>query len=132
MSHATLQATAQRLIQKNGRQVQLVQLVSANEDDFKPWRGPDPGGSETLTSIYAAFVPPNTVRQFGLTSLGLGSETVDLMARSEQIAIICPVDIDARDYEAVIDDDGTRWTVEATQTLRPGTVEMLAFLALRR
>lgn len=122
-----LAGVATRLITANGR---TISLVKPAEDQVQPWE--NPVGSATETPAFGAFVPPNTVRQFGLTALGTGSEFRDLIQQSEQIIIVTPQeDVDYGSFTNVLD-EGVQWGIIGSQTLRPGTVTLLGFLGVRR
>lgn len=128
--HTRLAATATRLLTKHGRPITLVAESRTPGDATKPWDPPDPTET-TLTGLYGVFVPPNTVRQFGVTALGRGTEFVDLLAMSEQIVIVNSANI--RPYRILRDSkDNTDWGIIGIQELEPGTVEVLSFLAVRR
>jgi hypothetical protein len=130
VDYAKLSATATRLITKNGRVINLVRKELTPDDPAKPWDGTaDP---DTLTPISAVFVPPNTVREFGLTALGQGTEFNDLIASSQQIVILNPVLLDLRDYTSMIDSGGERWGIIGIQVLKPGDTQLLGFLGVRR
>lgn len=131
VDYVKLSATALRLISKNGREINLVRKAQGAADPTKPWDGPT-GGTDTLTPIKAVFVPPNTVRQFGLTALGQGTEFMDLIAMSEQIVIVNPESLELKDYSAVIEADGSSWGIIGLQVLKPGPIQLLAFLGVRR
>lgn len=130
VDYARLSATATRLITKNGRQLTLVRYNENAADSDEPWNGPPPGGTTEL-NLYGAFVPPNSVRQFGLQGLGQGTEFVDLLTHSEQIVIVNPEDNDVREYSAILD-EGVSWGILGTQVLRPGPTTVLAFIGVRR
>lgn len=130
VDYVRLQATAQRLIEKNGRQIQFVRLNENASNTNRPWKGP-PTGGETTLDLRGVFVPPNTVRQFGLTALGEGTEVDDLVTMSEQIIITAQGDNDLRIYTEVVD-RSERWGIIGLQVLRPADVTLLAFVGVRR
>ena len=128
--YTKIAATAERLITKFGRDVVFVNANKVAADPQKPWDGSLSSGDTPIT-FKAAMVPPNTVRQFGLTSLGEGTEYRDLVTFSEEILIIYPGDNDMRQFNHVLD-GGVRWTVIGLQVLKPATVQLLAFVGVRR
>lgn len=130
VDYVKLSATATRLLMKNGRTINLIRKDQTAADPAKPWDGT--GVADTLTPIKAIFVPPNTVRQFGLTALGHGTEFEDLIARSEQIAIVNPKVLELRDYIKVQEADFTEWGIIGLQVLKPGDIQLLAFIGIRR
>lgn len=129
VNYVKLQATALRLINANGRAITLGRKSRTAADANEPWNGPT--GADTTLAIFGVFVPPNTVREFGLPSLGEGTEFQDLLRFSQQIVIVAPEDNDIRDYEYVID-RSENWGIVATQVLRPGELTMLGFIGVRR
>lgn len=128
VDYVKLAATAERLIRLNGRLVSFVRKTEVPLDPLKPWKGNTAG--ETLLTVSAVFVPPNTVRQFGITSLGQGTEFIDLITFSEQIAIIYQADADLREYTTLR--DGVDYNILGIQVLKPGPINMLAFIGVRR
>lgn len=131
VDYVKLSAAALRLIQTNGRVITLVQENKTPADPTQPWKGPTPG-TETTDTISAVFVPPNTVRQFGLTSLGKGTEFIDMMDRSEQIAIVNPEARELTTFSHIEEADKTRWGIIGLQLLKPADVQLLAFIGVRR
>ncbi len=75
-----LAQTAARLVKNNGRSITFVKLNEAPVNASRPWKGPASGGEITL-ALNGVFVPPNTVRQFGLTALGEGTEFKQSLAK---------------------------------------------------
>lgn len=128
--YASLKTTVDALMTEFGRSITLRRTDRTPADTNKPWDGPANPGTPATITLDAVFVPPNTVRQFGLTALGEGTEVIDMLAFSEQIAIIAQ-DVDVRGYDTVVD-GGATWNVLAYQVLRPGDVYMLGFLGIRR
>lgn len=130
VDYARLSATATRLIQANGRSFTLVKFNEIAADANEPWNGPASGGQTTLT-LYGVFVPPATIKQFGLQGLGQGTEFVDLVTYSEQVIITNPTTNDLRQYSEVID-DSVRWGIIGTQVLKPASTTILGFIGVRR
>lgn len=127
--YTRLAATAQRLIKNNGRSITFVKLDEASADPTQPWNGPST--NETTLALNGVFVPPNTVRQFGLSALGEGTEFKDLVTFSEQVIITAQGENDLREYTKVID-RSDRWGIIGLQVLRPGDTTLLAFVGVRR
>jgi hypothetical protein len=130
VDYSRLATTAARLIQSNGRSITFVKLSEAVDDPAKPWNGPG-AGAETTLALNGVFVPPNTVRQFGLSALGEGTEFRDLVTFSEQIIITAQGENDLREYSSVVDRDD-RWGIIGLQVLRPGDTSLIAFVGVRR
>lgn len=129
VDYTKLAATAERLITENGREITFVRKNQTPLDANKPWNGPN--ATETTLALYAVFAPPNTVRQFGLTALGDGTEFMDLLSFSEKIAIVYPSTNDLRQYK-IIRDGGIDWNMIGLQVLEPGPTKVLAFVGVRR
>lgn len=99
-------------------------------DPNQPWDGG--GSTETTVELNAVFVPPNTVRQFGVTALGQGTEFMDMLQMSEQIAIVYQGDNDLRNFDYIDDPGLGRWKIIGLQVLRPADDNILSFVAVRR
>lgn len=132
VDYVKLAETAKRLIEANGRTITFVREAETREDPLKPWDGPgsDIAAPPTEVPLYGVFVPPNTVRQFGVTALGQGTEFNDVIAFSEQIAIVFPETHDLRTFTHIIDSE--RWGIIGLQVLKPADTQLLAFVAVRR
>lgn len=129
VDYTKLAATATRLITKNGRLVTFVRPTETPVDTDKPWDGPEAG--ETLLELPVVAVPPNTVRQFGLTALGEGTEFQDLIAFSEQVLICNPEDNDLRQF-TFVREGAVEWGIIGLQVLKPANTRLLAFVGVRR
>lgn len=125
-----LSQTAERLIRNNGRSISFIKLNETPQNSNRPWKGPGAGG-ETKVAMNGVFVPPNTVRQFGLTALGEGTEFKDLITFSQQIIIVAQGNNDLREFTSV-EDANVRWGIIGIQVLRPGDVALLGFVGVRR
>lgn len=136
MNYDKLLVTANKLISKNGRPVILyAQGRTPAADVNKPWKGVqenvDPNTVSIKLETTGVFVPPNTVRQFGITSLGEGTEFKDMLSKSEEIIIIPGAEVNFRQFNFVRE-RGTDYGILASQVLRPGTLTLLAFVGIRR
>lgn len=130
VDYTRLAATSERLIRKNGREITFRKPSLTPVDATKPWNGPNPA-SFTQITLPAVFVPPNTVRQFGLTALGTGHEVVDLFSYIHKLFILFPGENDITEYPIIID-EGLQFNVVAYQLLRPANNNLLAFVGARR
>lgn len=135
--YVKLLATANRLVSKNGREIVLYRSNRLSADSAKPWRGPppvdvnEPTTADFTLTLRGVFVPPNTVREFGITSLGEGSLMEDMIKVSQQIVIVAGKEVDFREFDKLTD-RGETWGIQAMQVLRPGDVTLLAFMGVRR
>ncbi len=132
VDYVRLASVAKRLVEANGRQIMFVRENETKADPLKPWEGPgeEVTAPPTEVPLYGVFVPPNTVRQFGVTALGEGTEFEDVIAFSEQIAIVFPENNDLRTFTHI--EDNGRWGIIGLQVLKPATTLLLAFVAVRR
>ncbi len=132
INYTKLAATAKRLIEANGRKLIMLRPSEVAADTAKPWDGPAPATADTEFAISGVFVPPNTVRQFGLTALGTGHDFLeDLIQTSEQMCITFPGETDLAQFTHM--KDGTvDWNVIGIQVLKPGNVTLLAFIGVKR
>ncbi len=116
VNYTSLAALATRLIAANGRAITLVSMRGAAD-----------------VPLSGVFVPPNTVRQFGLTALGQGTEFNDLIAMSEEICITAQGDVDVREYKILRDSAPVMdWGIIGLQVLKPGDTNLIAFIGVRR
>ena len=129
VDYVKLAATAQRLVAANGRLITFVRKSEVASDPAKPWGAQV--GADTDFETSAVFVPPNTVRQFGLTALGQGTEFKDLIAFSESVGIFFPGTTDCRQFSHV-EDGAETFGIIGLQILKPGDVQMLGFVGIRR
>jgi len=129
VDYVKLAATADRLITANGRTVTFQRKSEVASDAAKPWGAQT--GVDTEFETKAVFAPPNTVRQFGLSSLGQGTEFKDLIEFSDYIGIFYPGSTDMRQFSHV--EDGTEvFGIIGLQILKPGDVQLLGFVGIRR
>lgn len=130
VDYVRLISTASRLITANGRSISFRKPSETPSDSNKPWNGPT-DGDEIQLDLTGVFVPPNTVREFGISALGEGTELKDLITFSQQIVITAPGENDLREYSSLVDRDD-RWGILGMQVLRPGDLQILAFVGVRR
>lgn len=125
---AKLLATAQRLITANGRSVTFISYDDSLDDAGKPWDGlADPRGtpSDTLV-VNAVFLPPGNV-----ATMGLLTETDDLLVNSEQVMLVSPGAEDLAAFQEVLD-GGSYWKIKGTNSLTPGAVQFLVAVGVAR
>lgn len=129
VDYVSLAATSKRLVEANGRLITFIRDNETPDDPAKPWEGST--GADTTVILSGVFVPPNTVRQFGLTALGQGTDYQELITKSEQIVITYPETEDIREFTHILD-DSVRWGIIGIQVLKPGATQLLAFVGVRR
>ena len=128
-----LAATAKRLVEKNGREVQLVKRNRTSSDPAQPWRGNDGAlsvaqGAASLTAI-GCFVPAS--------GSGLGRLVQDVTGRLvtafEQVGLIASdsvADADLSGFDYVVD-GAVQWKIEARGELRPANKSLLWVMGLK-
>lgn len=127
--YTRIQAKAKELVEKYGRSITLSYLEQGNPADTQPWK------RESSTKVsydrIGVFVPPGAVRIFNLTALGDASMAEDLREKVAQVCIFAPEGLNVKEITHA-EDRGETYGVLATQTLRPGDTDLLAFLWLER
>ena len=126
-----LAATAIRMINKRGRLIRLIRFDETAANAARPWKGPPVSPTEPSSDVFGVFVPPTSVRQFGLSALGLGTEMESMISTSEQIIIVSVGETDLRQFSEILD-QSERWGIFTSQILKPGSTTLLGFLGVRR
>jgi hypothetical protein len=127
--YTRIRAKAKSLVEKYGRLVNFYRLEAGDPADAQPWKRNL--STKVEFSRVGVFVPPGAVRIFGLTALGDASMTEGVLERVAQICIFAPDGLDVKSITHA-EDRGETFGVLATQTLRPGEIDLLAFLWLER
>jgi len=108
-------ALAKRLIDKNGRSVNIELLSKGPADANKPWRGNATPATSISTVVKACFVPATT-EMFGRT---IAND--DMLAKTDQIALVAQSTSNLENYTS-INDGNSRYKIEWVWTLKPGSV----------
>lgn len=121
VNYASLAATAQRLIEANGRDVTLVKLSEVPADAAKPWRGT----TDAPTEVTAKAV-----------MRGYTKEEVDgdLIRRGDQEAIIAELSVpgqEIEEFELLRDDEDQEWRIMNVEKVRPGPLTLVFKAQLR-
>jgi hypothetical protein len=131
VNYTQLAATAQRLIEANGRSVTLVERSSTPEDASKPWRGPDEDVTPpTQTTVTGVFLSATSE-----TELGELLQLIDagLIQRGQKFLMVAadslPSTLDIRAQASVLD-GAQSWAVQEVATLQPGSTPLLHALVL--
>ena len=121
--HAKFVATATRLINKHGREVQLKVLSSHVADSTKPWKGVDT--PPTAVSVMAAFVP---FRGFEFGSMFLDDELL------KSVDEVCLVAANGTELEKshIINDESVDYKIEWARRLKPGGQVILYAFGVNR
>lgn len=123
-------ASAQAKITNFGRSVTFVQFDTTPDDVAKPWNAAADVRTTPASTLVidAVFVPPS-----GVTFLGQSSDATELLRRVEQVMIVSPGATDnLKDYQEVIDTDGSRWRVTMVEILQPANDVVLCYVGVRR
>ena len=119
-------AVAIRLITKKGRAVILQKMSNASSDPAKPWRGQGlPVVESSVPNVPACFVPHQG------SDMGFISVDVELLKKSEQVALIAPI-AEGLEVNDRISDNGITWKVDWVQVLKPGLQTVLYVFGVSR
>jgi hypothetical protein len=130
-NETTIANLAKSLIEQSGRNVTFVKLSSSVDDSAKPWRGTTTVRSapSASTDAYATFVPPS-----GAAELGLSTQDVEWVKRSEQICLVAlgaDSTVDLATYDELLD-GSQRWKITGIETLKPANTILLYFVGVKR
>jgi hypothetical protein len=130
-NETTIANLAKSLIEQSGRNVTFVKLSSSVDDSAKPWRGATTARSapSASTDAYATFVPPS-----GAAELGLSTQDVEWVKRSEQICLVAlgaDSTVDLATYDELLD-GSQRWKITGIETLKPANTILLYFVGVKR
>lgn len=128
VNYERLAATAQRLIEANGRTVTLFKKDRAPANPSQPWRGPGEEPEGTLSPV-AAIVP--------VRGTGLGKMTKDekggLSRNADMVALIASssvAGVDLAEYDSLLDREQLFKIVEREE-LNPGSTSLIFSLGLK-
>lgn len=130
MSNASILATVTKLLNKHGRDIDLIALDKTPIDADRPWKGKV--DNDTIVTVKAVILTPNAVRIFGLSALGDAAKWEDMMKYSEKVIVMGPVPTGHVITDFAFVDDGERYKIDATQRFQPGEVEFLNYLGVSR
>ena len=139
--HIKLAATAKRLIEKNGRAVDLFKTNRTPANPAQPWRGVSgaptvPEGGVTIPSVIMAFVPAEANDEgFGKMindgdgSLSVAFDQIGLLATDSLPTGITTLDVEQAD---AMRDGVDIWKIVKRGHLKPGDTSMIFALGLER
>lgn len=128
-------ATAKKLVEANGRSVDLFKVNRTPDDPSQPWRGvsgaptvPEGGDTQTVTM---AFVPAS--------GSGLGKLITDLtgslVSAFDQVGLLAssslPAGVNVEDFDTVRDGSDL-WKIVQRGHLKPASTSVLYVLGLKR
>lgn len=121
---------AERLLKQDGRLVRFIKFDRTAADANKPWDGAaDPRATPADTAdMYAAPLHPES-----LVNLGFTGRNNDLIKQAELLYIVAPgaSTKDLTGFDEVLD-ESVRYGILMSEKLRPGTVNLLYFVWVKR
>ncbi len=126
MDFVKLQATVQRLIDKNGRLIKVQKLSKGDSDSATPWKGPGtPAVEKASKPLKAVFVP--------VAGSDFGRQFFDdeLLKRCDQICLLSGSAVSYEGYHQILDDNVV-WKIEALQQLKPADTTLLYAFGVKR
>lgn len=114
--------TIKRLITKHGRSVTLKKLSRTPTTSAKPWRGTgttdDP---DVTTTAFAVFIDYKNSEIDG-----------EMIKAGDLMALVAAISgVDLREYN-VLTDGTEEWSIMDVELIKPGTIEFLYKIQLRR
>jgi hypothetical protein len=129
LNYTQLRRTAERLIEENGRDIQLIRKDQGNPvDPAMPWRASTDAAEISIT-VTGVLIP-----------FEAESGTGTIVRRQEQMALIAAKSVDdekpsntnIEDYDELLDDDGTRYRIEDVDLIKPGSQRILYMLRVKQ
>jgi hypothetical protein len=129
INYTRMRALAERLIEENGRDIQLIRQDQGNPvDPAMPWRA-STEASEVSITVTGVLIPFETETATGT-----------IVRRQEQTALIAaksvddenPANTNIEDYDELLDDDGTRYRIEDVALIKPGSQRILYMLKVKQ
>jgi len=129
--HTDDQDMALEMITEYGRAVQIELVAAASGDVTKPWKGTSAvqPAAESYT-LPMVFVPPSSASELGLKGIDEA-----LLKSFSQLVICGPGSAFTRDLKGftfIVDEDVSRWRILWSETLRPGSTNVLYFFGVAR
>lgn len=122
---SALAATAQRLIDANGREVSVVKRGSYAQDTDKPWRATD-DYPETVVTGKAVFVSGS--------DLGHNVRDAENVRRADKVALFA-ADNDGgnhlEEFHVIVDGDA-EWKITNAEVLQPADTRLLYLFEVER
>jgi hypothetical protein len=126
MDYVRAAALVTRLINKNGRTVDILKLDDTPLDSNKPWKGKGTPTVAVSTTVKGVFVPA-----FNSENLGLDFINDELLKTASEVLLVGPNDVDFTTYHMVLD-NFIQWNIEFIQTLRPADDILLYAIGVKR
>lgn len=127
--YVKLAATAQRLIEANGRNITFRKLADVADDASAPWRGSTTVRSAGATSSgRGVVVDPVSAR-----NLGFKSEDVGHVPMVNEVLIVAANTFPSVALEQMdeVNDEDNIYKIERVFVLKPGDVKLLYFFEIK-
>lgn len=126
MTPAAAAALAQRLIEKNGSEIQALKLSATPADSDKPWQGPGAPTVATTTNVDAVMLPHASTVDLGV--FGIDGE---LLKRCDEVYLIPGqgAGIDLKTYH-LLSLSGVRRKIEWVRELRFAPLDVSVIYAV--
>jgi hypothetical protein len=129
-------ATAKRLIDRNGRAVELVKRNTDPGDPARPWAG----NAGSVDELQGGARLPATVAFVPVGGSGLGhlfpKRAGDSVGQQRLVGLVAsssfPDGTKLEEFDVLVDDDGRVWGIQTTEELNPAAPSILYALALTR
>ncbi len=122
IDYTALSATAQTLVEENGRDVTLVKKSEVPLNPTQPWRG------NTITEVTQLI-------KAVMTDYEREDIDGDLIRKGDQLAVVAEQSapgIAFEDYEILRDDEDQEWRIIMVDKIRPGPTTVLFLIQLRK
>lgn len=125
VDYASLAATAQRLIDANGRSVTLIKQGTHPQNHDEPWRGQSsyPVAEVTGGAVFVAA-----------SDLGHMVEDTEGLKRAEKVALFAADADEGNQLELfdVLKDGNVRWLIKHAEVLQPGNIRLVYVFGVSR
>lgn len=116
--------TANRLIEKYGREITLQKLSSEVADAQKPWKGSSVPTIEDSLSVKAVFVSTSD------SDFAFNVIDDELLKRADEVALFQPIQEGLETYNKII--DSTNWKIMWFKVLKPADKTVLYMIGVSR
>lgn len=126
MDYAKLAKTVVRLINENGRAIQVQKLSAVPADSDKPWQGPGIPTVAKSLDVIGVFVPASG------GELGIKFVSSELLSRVSEVLLLAPHPTEDLTTINQILDEGLTFGVSWIAQLKPAGVVMLYAVGVSR
>lgn len=126
MDYVKLAKTVIRLINENGRAIQVQKLSAVAADPDKPWEGPGVPTIAKSLDVIGVFVPPSG------SDFGIKFVSSELLSRVSEVLLLGPHPTEDLTSINQIVDEGLTFGVSWVVMLKPAGVVMLYAVGVSR